>query len=89
MIYGNVVKKVNPKSSHHEEKIFPFLFCFLFIVSMKRKMLAGFIVEIAPLYVNETVMMACTPETYTVMYVEYFSMKCLSWLDNPTTYTCI
>ena len=38
-IYGKVVTRVNPKSSHHKEKnIFLLFFCFLFLLHVYEKM---------------------------------------------------
>ena len=69
MVYLKVVKKVDTKSSHYEEKIFfPFtLFVYLHDMNLTKYIVSYFII-----YVSQLIML-CTL-IYTVLYVKFISI---------------
>ena len=67
-----VVKRVNPKSSHHKEKIF-FLIFFFFLYYKRWWILTKLIVVNTSQYVSQTLYF--TLLMYIMLYVNYISIK--------------
>lgn len=71
MVCLKVPKRVDPKTSHHKEKTFFFLFVY---IHMRRWMLTKLTVKVISQYA-EVQLSYCPSKTYTVLYLNDFTMK--------------